>query len=102
MQPLSRRGVALLATTAVLGAGSLTTVAQASAAATVGNSVVRTDRTILDDLAIAAALTALNLPLPVVQTIVSNLGLGLLDELLAAANPTQLTTLLSGLTGPQI
>ena len=41
MQPLSRRGVALLATTATLGAGSLTTVAQASSAATTSNIAVK-------------------------------------------------------------
>ncbi len=104
MQPLSRRNVAILATAATLGAGSLTTVAQASSAATVSNSAVKTNRSIpiLDQLLIDTALAALTANLLPITSIVSALGLPLLDDLIAQANPTQLTRLLSGLDASQV
>jgi hypothetical protein len=103
MQPLSRRGVALLATTAALGAGSLTTVAQAASAATISNTAVKTNRLIpiVDQLLINTALAALTANVPIAD-IVSALGLPLLDDLIAQANPTQLTRLLSGLDASQV
>ncbi len=100
MQPLSRRGVALLATTAALGAGSLSTVAQASSAATFSNTAVRTDRSILDPLVVTALnlLGTLGVPLATLPLNTPDL----LGQLLGAANPTQLNTLLTGLTDLQL
>ena len=94
MQPLSRRSVALLATAATLGAGSLTTVAQAASAATVANTTSRTDRSLLDPV-IAAALSALG-PRRACRssTIAALLSPTQLGGLLGAANATQLNTLL--------
>src|ERR1044072_7072347 len=101
MQPLSLRGVAILATTATIGAGSLTTVAQASSAASFSNNIVRTDRDLLDP-AVVAALLALDLGILSVPDIVGSLSPALLGQLLLAANPTQLNTLLGGLNPTQL
>jgi hypothetical protein len=115
MQPLSRRGVALLATAATLGAGSLATATQALAApsGSSGHSRVSSSSSIID-LAVQLVLSLLGAnptvsqvqsqlvsnPLSSVQlgSLLDNAGAGQLNALLGGGlNAVQLTAAVNSL-----
>jgi hypothetical protein len=103
MQPLSRRGVALLATAATLGAGSLTTATQAFAAPPSPNIVRVAQGGILDILlqGLLNSIVVSSTPAQI-QTTVNGLTSGQIGSLLGAANTGQLTALLGGLNTGQL
>jgi hypothetical protein len=106
MQPLSRRGVALLATAATLGAGSLSTASLAFGAPSSVGSTVNSERlTLVDPVAsVLGLLTGATSP-ALLQTLLSTLGVtsnSQLGSLLGQADPAQLNALLAGLTPTQL
>jgi hypothetical protein len=101
MQPLSRRGIALLATAATLGAGSLATATQALGApsGSSGSASVSSNRSIVDlTVQLVLGLLGANPTVSQVQSqLVSNpLSAVQLGNLLENAGPGQLDALLGG------
>ncbi|HEV7804696.1 MAG TPA: hypothetical protein VGO80_02670 [Solirubrobacteraceae bacterium] len=100
MHSLSRRSVAILATAATLGAGSLTTASQALGAASLATSgsgkSSGTSRGAIDAAVqvVLDALTGSTVPL-VVQSLTLVLNAGQVATLLDAASPAQLNALLA-------
>jgi len=107
MLPLSRRGVAILATAASLGAASFASPAQAAGTPSSGATATHAQRGLLDGILspvlapVLAVITPTSTPQQV-QAAVATLPVDQLGSLLSVASPGQLTALLGGLDVAQI
>ena len=103
MHRMSRRSVALIATAATLGAGSITTAAQASNAISAPSGVAAAPQTrLLGVLDPVLTLIGAGSTPTQVQGAVAGLAPAEIGSLLDAADPTQFDALLGGLDTTQI